>query len=299
MVSVTNIAALGFGHMGNLLFASAAGGHHDLPLIAPPLFKIGAWEVSNSAMVSYIVVGLLILFAQIAMRKSTLVPGKLQNFAEWIVESLQGLLNGILGPKMARETFWFFATIFIFILASNWFALIPGVGTVGWGVPSHSPLATSVTVPVLRGVNADLNMTMAMGLLFFFLWLYWSLKANGIGGFLHHIFGSKAKIPGLLGYIMAVVFFLVGFIEVVSILIRSPALALRLYGNVYGGEVLLEKMSIMSDNPFLAALAMLPFYFLEVLVGLVQALVFCLLTAVFTSLMTNHDQGHEQQPGSH
>ena len=74
----------------------------------------------------------LILVAQIATKKPKLVPSGLQNFVEWIVESLIGFFEGILGAKLARETFWFFGTIFIFILFSNWFGLIPGVGTVGW-----------------------------------------------------------------------------------------------------------------------------------------------------------------------
>ena len=294
-------------------------GHHSLPKNAVPLFfeykvetpvvdetgepvmKDGKPEtkeklvfaITNSMVVTWIVALGLILVAQIATKKPKLVPSGLQNFVEWIVESLIGFFEGILGAKLARETFWFFGTIFIFILFSNWFGLIPGVGTVGWahGDPGffHSE---HLSAPLFRGVNADLNMTAAMALFFFALWIFWSLKAIGPGGFFLHIFNVKGHGFTVMGIFLLLIYIFVGVVEVVSISVRPVALMFRLYGNVFAGENILETVMALG-GPYFGWLAVLPFYFLELLVGFVQALVFALLTAVFTSLMcSHHDEDH-------
>jgi F-type H+-transporting ATPase subunit a len=120
----------------------------------------------------------------------------------------------------------------------------------------------------------------------------WALQANGMGGFVLHLFGPKGETSGLLKALMIVVFALVGVLEVVSILFRPVSLSFRLYGNIFAGENMLESMSRLV--PGLGWLIPIPFYFLEVLVGLVQALVFMLLTCVFTLLICTHDEGHEK-----
>ena len=264
---------------------SHAGGHHGLPPNAVILKKIGPFAITNSMVVTWIVAFGLIAFAQIATKNAKLVPTGLQNFVEWLVESLVGFFEGILGEKMAKETFWFFGTIFIFILFTNWFGLIPGIGTVGWDVDSHG----HVHKPLLRGVNADLNMTAAMALFFFALWLFWSLKSIGPGGFFLHIFNVKGHGFTLMGIFLLLIYVFVGLVEVVSISVRPVALMFRLYGNVFAGENILETVMALG-GPYFGWLAVLPFYFLELLVGLVQALVFALLTAVFTSLMCSHHE---------
>jgi len=129
-------------------------------------------------------------------------------------------------------------------------------------------------------------MTTAMAAIFFLLWLIWAIQANGIGGFLLHLFGPKGETSGILKLVMVVIFFLVGWLEIISILFRPVSLSFRLFGNIYAGESTLEVMSKMV--PFLSWLLPLPFYFLEILVGVVQALVFMLLTAVFTLLIAEH-----------
>jgi len=233
-----------------------------------------------------------ILFARYATKNIQEVPGGAQNFWEWLVESLYNFLESIIGRDLVRKTFWFFATIFIFILFVNWFGLIPGVGTIGWGHHNPATGVFHVDRPLLRGGNADLNMTSAMAVIFFVLWVFWAIQANGVGGFLLHIFGPKGETSGLLKVIMIFVFFMVGWLEVVSILFRPISLSFRLFGNVYAGESILESMSTMV--PFLSWLLPIPFYFMEVLVGMVQALVFMLLTAVFTLLIASHQPGHEK-----
>ena len=133
-------------------------------------------------------------------------------------------------------------------------------------------------------------MTFAMAMVFFVCWVVWALQSNGVGGFLAHIFAPKGATTGALKVLMIVVFFLVGILEVVSILFRPVSLSFRLFGNVYAGESMLEAMAAIV--PALSWLIPIPFYFLEVLVGLVQALVFMLLTAVFTLLVCQHDESH-------
>jgi len=134
-------------------------------------------------------------------------------------------------------------------------------------------------------------MTTAMAAIFFVLWLIWAIQAQGVGGFLKHLFAPKGETTGILKVLMAVIFFMVGWLEVVSILFRPISLSFRLFGNIYAGESILEAMSTM--NPYVSWLLPIPFYFMEILVGVVQALVFMLLTAVFTMLITQHDHGPE------
>lgn len=271
--------------------APAKEEHATVPLKPAELVHIGKFAVTNSMLVTWLVAAAIIAFAQAATRNIKPVPDGKQNFWEWLVESLYNFLESIIGPELVRKTFWFFATIFIFILFVNWFGLLPGVGTIGWGHYHPESGVFHVERPLLRGGNADLNMTSAMAVIFFLLWIIWAIQANGVGGFLLHIFGPKGDTSGFLKIMMIVVFFLVGWLEVISILFRPISLSFRLFGNIYAGESLLEAMSNMV--PALSWLIPIPFYFLELLVGIVQALVFMLLTAVFTLLIAQHGPGSE------
>lgn len=264
---------------------------HGLPQAAPELFRVGPLPVTNSMVVTWLVAAGLIVFARHATRRIQAVPEGSQNFWEWVVESLHSFLEGIIGHDLVRKTFWFFATIFIFILFTNWFGLIPGVGSIGWGVPDEHGALHHLSEPLLRGTNADMNMTLAMAMVFFACWMVWALQANGFGGVVRHLFGPKGETTGMLKVLMIGVFVLVGVLEVVSILFRPVSLSFRLYGNVFAGENMLETMATIS--PWLGWFFAIPFYFLELLVGLVQALVFMLLTAVFTLLICEHEEVHE------
>lgn len=272
--------------------AAAHAEHSEgLPAAAPHI-QVGPFSVTNSMIMTWIVALGMIVFAQIAMRNIKAVPEGAQNFWEWLVEGLYGFLEDIIGHDLVKKTFWFFATIFIFILATNWAGLVPGVGTVGWGTPDEAGALHHISTPLLRGVNADLNMTMAMAMLFFVFWTVWALQANGPGGFILHLFGPKGDTTGALKILMILVFIVVGVLEVVSIAFRPVSLSFRLYGNIFAGENMLESMAVMG-GPWFGWLLALPFYAMELLVGVVQALVFMLLTAVFTLLICEHDEGHE------
>lgn len=274
--------------------AHGEGKGHDLPLNAVDVFHVGPLPVSNSMIMTWVVTAFLVLMTWLATRRVKMVPEGLQNFWEWLVEGLYEFLEGIIGSHLVKKTFWFFATIFILILFQNWISLIPGVGTVGWGHETPDGKFV-VTEPFMRGGNADLNMTFAMAMIFFVLWTVWALQENGVKGFFLHIFGPQGDTTGLLKVVMIVVFFLVGILEVVSIMFRPVSLSFRLFGNIYAGENMLDAMA--NIMPMLSPLILLPFYFLEVLVGMVQALVFMLLTAVFTLLICQHEEGHE--PAQH
>jgi F-type H+-transporting ATPase subunit a len=256
-------------------------------LWAPELPLIGRFPITNSMIVTWAIALGLIVFAQVATRKMQQVPSGAQNFWEWLVESLYHFLEGVIGHDLVRKTFWFFATVFIFILFSNWLGLIPGFGTIGFG--TQGAHGFHVSEPWFRGANADLNMTLAMALTFFACWFIWALQTNGPIGFLLHLFAPKGETTGFLKVLMVFVFLVVGCLEVVSILFRPVSLSFRLFGNIFAGENMLEAMSNLVPGWIGSVFIPIPFYFMELLVGIVQALVFMLLTAVFTLLICQHD----------
>jgi F-type H+-transporting ATPase subunit a len=268
--------------------ACAIDGHSmsELSQSAVEIARPFGFPITNSMVVTWIVAIALIVFAQVATRHMTAVPGGAQNFLEWLLESLHDFLESILGRHLLQRTFWFFASVFIFILTANWISLLPGAGTIGWG--HQTAHGFEVDQPLLRGANADLNMTLAMALVFFACWIVWAVQEIGVRGMLRELFAPKGETTGWLRPLMLVVFFAAGMLEVISILFRPVSLSFRLYGNVFAGENMLEAMATVV--PALGWLLPVPFYFLELLVGLVQAMVFMLLTAVFTLLICQHDE---------
>lgn len=271
-------------------FAAAAGGEApELPKYAIELRDTGF--ISNSTIGVWIAVLVIVLFCRAAAGKMSIVPSGFQNFAEWIIESLYNFYGSILGEHLVKKTFWFFGSTFLLIIITNYLGLLPGVGTMGWGMDSHGHFKE----PLLRGGNADVNMTAAMGFSFALLWFIWAIQENGLKGFFAHIFAPKGKFGGLIAVMMVFIFFIVGILEMVSIGIRPIALSFRLFGNIYGGEQTLEILMFLGGSWF-GWLTSLPFYFIELLVGGVQALVFTLLCAVFLKLICEHhddDHGHE------
>lgn len=257
---------------------------HGLSPKAVEIARLFGFPITNSMVLTWIVGVALLLFARSATRHMSRVPGPAQNFLEWVVEGLYSFLDGILGRHLVERTFWFFATTFIFILAANWLGLVPGVGTIGWG--HHTAGGFVVQEPLFRGANADLNMTLAMALVFFACWIVWAIRETGVRGIARELFAPKGETTGLLRVLMVIVFLAAGVLEIISILFRPVSLSFRLYGNVFAGENMLEAMATLV--PGLGWLLPVPFYFMELLVGLVQAMVFMLLTAVFTLLICQH-----------
>ena len=151
------------------------------------------FPITNSMVVTWAVALGLILFARLATGQMNQVPTGAQNLFEWLVEALYGLLESIIGAHLTRRTFWFFATIFIFILAANWLSLIPGVGTIGWGHETDHGFV--IDEPLLRGANADLNLTLAMALIFFVLWIVWRCRKSACAAWRRSSSARKAKRP--------------------------------------------------------------------------------------------------------
>jgi F-type H+-transporting ATPase subunit a len=270
-------------------FAGEAGAAHGEGPEGLPLYAEKIWKnipITNSMIMTWVAVLLIILFSKIATHRIAIVPTGIQNFAEWLVESLYNFVESIVGPKLIKRTFWFFGGIFLFILINNLIGLMPGVGTIEYD-----------GVPILRGGNADLNLTFAMPIVFTTLWFYWVVTEIGVAGLLKHIFAPKGEFKGFMKVLMTVIFLMVGVIEVFSILLRPVAFTFRLYGNVYAGENMLKKMMALVPVKYwyFTFAPALPFYFLELLVGLIQALVFMLLCAVFLKLMCDHDEEHDDE----
>ena len=275
----------------------------QLTMNAQPFLPNVSW-LTNSLVVAVIVTILVLVWARRATRHIEVLPSRRQNAFEAIVEGLYSLFEGIVGRHMIPKVFPLLATLLLFILASNWFGLVPGVGTIGWGKPAPGFLALDdVTTPLLRPANADLNTTVGMALFFMAWWVIWTLSEVGLGGFVKENFEPKGGIKGLLWYVLLPLFIFVGCIEMISIAFRPVSLSLRLYGNMYAGEALLHTMtqlglSLPVPLSWLAGIIFpLPFYFLELLVGLLQAFVFALLCAVYIQQSTSH--GGEETESAH
>jgi F-type H+-transporting ATPase subunit a len=278
-----------------ILFATmgiaAAAGGHAMPLHPESIFgedSIFFW-ITDSMVSVWIAALLIFLFCRMATKKMAMVPSGVQNFAEWLIESLYDFFEKILGEHLVKRTFWFFGSTFLLILLVNYLGLFPGVGTIGTQSADGEHFKG-----FLRGGNADLNMTAAMSMTFAILWFYWAFTENGVKGFLAHIFAPKGDFKGVMLVGMVFIFFVVGLLELISIAIRPVALSFRLFGNIYGGEQTMGGLMSLVPYDWMRFLPALPFTFMELLVGLIQALVFTLLSAVFLKLICDHGDHDEE-----
>jgi F-type H+-transporting ATPase subunit a len=265
---------------------------------ASKLVDLGnGWAITNSMVTGWVVSALLVLMVLWMVGKPKILPTKGQAVMESLIEGLREIFEPIIGKRAFPAAFPILVTFFLFILFHNWMGLVPGVGTMGWGhdVEGHF----HITSPLIRPHNSDFNGTIALALISFGAWLIIVLKYAGPKLIFKDLFGNKAEkaeTPGWLYPILSLVFILVGLIEVFSIAIRPFTLSVRLFGNVFGGENLLHGTGFL-----------FVFYFMELLVGLIQALVFTLLTSVYMGLLVNHgddhahddDHGHAHKPAQH
>ena len=247
--------------------------------------------LTNSILVTAIVLGVIVWIVRTCTRRIEVIPGTGQNFLEAVVEGFYGAVDGLLGHKLAHKAFPLLGTLFIFILISNWFGLLPGVGSIGWHEGEKF-------VPLLRPGTADMNMTIAMAAVSMVLWFVWTMQVTGPVAFIKEIFGVKGGMTGPILFLLVPLFLFVGVLEVVSILVRPVSLSLRLYGNVFAGENMLATM-INIGHLFhapdwlchvLSCVVPVPFYFLELLIGFLQAMVFTLLVLVYLQLSTSHEE---------
>jgi F-type H+-transporting ATPase subunit a len=273
-----------------LFLASASTAQASGTAAAEYLFHLGPLPVTNSMVTSWVISILLIVAVRVAVGRPKLVPSKGQAVVEGAVEGVLGLVEPIVGKRAIGAAFPVLVCLFLFILVQNWAGLLPGVGSVGWGTAGDHGF--HVLEPLVRPGNADMNGTLALTIVHFVAWLFIVLKYAGPKLILRDWFGNKAdrrEVPLLVYYFLGLVFLFVGVIEVVSVLFRNVSLPFRLFGNVFGGENLLVQMTGL----FKWGLP-IPFYLLELLVGLVQALVFTLLVSVYIGLLCNHGDDHAE-----
>jgi F-type H+-transporting ATPase subunit a len=284
--------------LGFATAAAALGGEPAEAAVAPrahALFHIGPLPVSNSMVTSWVVAFVLIVVIRWSVGRAKLRPSRGQVVVEALVQGVLDLTSPIVGKKVAKVTFPLLVGLFTFILIQNWSGLFPGVGTVMMRDP-----ATGRWEDFVRPGNADLNLTFALAAVAFVAWLYFIVRYAGPKVIFLDLFGNKAErseIPLPLYLFLYVVFFAVGVIEVVSIIFRPVSLSFRLFGNVFGGENLMHSMSELT--PWARWGLPIPFYFLEMLIGVVQALVFTLLVSVYIGLICNHGDDHPESSDGH
>lgn len=244
----------------------------EISIAAEKLFSLGVFPVTNALLIGVIVSGLLIFLITRVTKNLSVVPRGLQNIIEVVFESLLNLVESVTqDKKQARQFFPLIATIFLFVLLSNWAGLLPGLGTVGvYG--EHNGHHT--IIPFLRSTSADLNFTLALSLMTVMAVQFTGIAALGVMKYGKKFFISPFHKPYGIGT-------LVGILELVSEVGKVISFTFRLFGNVFAGEVLLTVM--LHLVPYFLPL---PFLFLEVFVGFIQAVVFAMLTLVFLKMAT-------------
>lgn len=292
-------------------------------LSGEPIFSAGPKWFTNSVLTTIIVDIILILLAIVTRFSLKEVPSGLQNVMEALIEALYGLAESVAGKNAAKFFPWV-ATIFLFVIISNWSGLIPGVGSIGFYHPypaseehaedSHTLVidnqlamaggsiilaapkdvqAAPVSavsekgkfIPLFRAPSADLNVTFALALATMVMVQIWGVRHLG-GSYFRKFF----NFSGPNGFMKGINGF-VGILELISEFARIIAFGFRLFGNIFAGEIVLATMAFL-----FAFLLPVPFYALEVFVGFVQALVFMMLALVFFQMSTishgSHDEHH-------
>lgn len=238
----------------------------NVTLNAERLFSIGPWEVTNG-LLGAVIAGLILVAAAIYVsRHASVIPGRIQSLLELPFEFMLGVVRDQ-GGRTWRSMLPLIAAIFIFLLVANWMGILPGIGTIGYYTEEHGE---RVLVPYVRAAAADLNFTLGLALISFVVFVYFGIKVQGLRGYLGEVLAPE---PRWLAPLM-------GPIEVISNLSRIISLSMRLFGNVFAGEVLVLVLLVI--GPMFVFLIS----GLELLFGAVQALVFALLSMTYVVLAT-------------
>jgi F-type H+-transporting ATPase subunit a len=257
-----------------------------VPAAPPALFNVLGLPVTNSVICTWIVAAVILIVVRLTTWKGVKeIPSGMQNVMESLVEGWDGLIGDILDKRVARWVFPFATTFFIFIVMSNLMDLIPGVGSIG---AYHNGTFT----PFFRPPTTDANLTIAMAGIFLVMSLFWAVRYNGFWGLIKHIFGVKMDTNKWTYPLFFLLFLFIGAMELLSIGFARPvALAMRLYGNIYAGESILD-MEFHNYFPLSLLLSIFT-YFYETFVCIVQAFVFAMLVVAFVgTLCTHNDEQH-------
>jgi F-type H+-transporting ATPase subunit a len=269
---------------------AAESGKAEVAQAAPAVFHVLGLPVTNSMICTWIVAAFILIIVRIGTWNNLKeVPSGLQNLIEALVEGWGSLIGDILDQRVTRWVFPFATTFFIFIVISNLTDLVPGVGSIGI---FH---ANGEFTPIFRPPTTDANLTVAMAGIFLVMSLYWAVKYNGVWGLVKHIFGVKMETSKLLYPLFFLLFLFIGAMELLSVVFARPvALAMRLYGNVFAGESILD-MIFHSKSLLFSLVLSAGMYFYETFVCLVQAFVFAMLVVAFVGTLCTHteeEHGH-------
>lgn len=263
---------------------------HENTLFAEPIFQIGSFSVSNSLLNSWLVVLVVLVFGLIIRKKIKLIPRGIQNAFEVVFEAFLNIFDGVTGSRKKSLKFApLVLAFFFFILLNNWLGMFPGVGSIGQVIKEGEEL---IFIPYFRGATADLNTTLALATIGVVLSHIFGVIAVGGWNYLNKFINIKAfleipkkivKEPTIL--LVNPIKAFVGVIEIISELAKIASLSFRLFGNVFAGEVLLAAMSAI-----LAFGVPIPFMFLEIIVGLIQALIFAMLILTYLTVATTAEE---------
>ncbi len=261
------------------------------PAAAEPLFHVGSFPITNAMINGWIAVFFFLVVAFVASRRKGLVPKGVHNLIEGTIEFMLTETQKVTGDaKRAKQFLPIVGTIFLFILFSNWLGLLPGTGSIGvWGLHNGEV----ELIPLLRPAASDLNLTLAIALFAVItshiIGLLTLGPATHISKFVNIRGIIRSLRKGPMAILVALIEFAVGLLEIVSEVAKVLSLSLRLFGNIFAGEVLLTVML-----GILAYFLPIPFMFLEILVGAIQATVFAMLTLAYLTVATQ-DHGHEEE----
>jgi F-type H+-transporting ATPase subunit a len=272
---------------------------HEITIFAEPIFHVGKIEITNSLLTSWLAVLVIFVLAVIARIKMSKIPSKGQHLFEVILEGAMSLCDQVTNDrKITNKIFPIVLTLFVFILVNNWIGLLPFVSAIGFTAIEGGHAAF---VPLFRAGTADINTTLALsimivigsnifGVLTLGIWKtfnkYVNLKALG------SIITKVRKDPSVL--IVAPITVFVGLLELIGEMAKIASLSFRLFGNVFAGEVLLASMAAI-----LVYILPGPFLFLEVFIGLIQALIFSLLATVYFTIAAQDHGEHEHEEKHH
>jgi F-type H+-transporting ATPase subunit a len=253
-----------------------------ISLAAEKIFSIMGFPVTNSLLMTWITMLILIGIGLLVGSNPKLVPGKLQNAIEAILEFFFNLANSILQDRaLTARVFPVLCTFLLLIVLSNWLGLVPGVGPIGFIQEVHGE---KVILPLFRPTNADINATLSWAIISVFSIQIFGILAIGLGSHVSKFINIKALFSFTFD---GVIQFFIGILELFSEISKIVSFSFRLFGNIFAGEVLLTVIAFLV--PYIAPL---PFYFLEIFVGLIQGVVFTMLTLVFIkTATTSHSHG--------
>lgn len=253
-----------------------------VPAAAPEIFTVLGLPVTNSMICTWIVAAIILVVVRVSTWKNIKeIPSGMQNVLEAMVEGWDGLIGDILDKRVSRWVFPFATTFFIFIVISNLMDLVPGVGSIGF---THGQEFT----PLFRPPTTDANLTVAMAGIFLIMSLFWAVRYNGVWGLVKHIFGVKMETSKWTFPLFFLLFLFIGAMELLSVMFARPvALAMRLYGNVFAGQSILDMIYHSQSLVFTLVLSS-GMYFYETFVCLVQAFVFAMLVVAFVGTLCTH-----------